>query len=400
MIHLNALTEPREPASTGLEGLVAQLQSLVEGVLTLDPQQAAIRAGLSILVVVGAALLVWGLRLVLKTLTARIAPDQAKTRQPTRVGRWSVRIASIAIAVAAALAILRVWGLDLDDLQAGILGAALRVAGRIALILVIAFSAIEILHLAVARLCDRIVARARNARRAGQVRTLAPILSGVVTGLLIVMAAMMALSELGVEIGPLIAGAGIIGLAVGFGAQTLVKDFLTGIFLILEDIVSVGDIVRIGESGGVVEEMSLRTIKLRDFDGTLHVFPYSEAQVIHNLTKSFSFAVFDLSVSYSSDISRGLELMREVGDDLQSEPRFARLILSPIEVVGVDRLENSGVVLKGRIKTAPGKQWEVGREYLKRIKAAFDAAGIEIPFPHVKLVAPDQPILVGDDSAK
>jgi small conductance mechanosensitive channel len=210
---------------------------------------------------------------------------------------------------------------------------------------------------------------------------------------------MMALSEIGVEIGPLLAGAGIVGLAVGFGAQTLVKDFLTGLFLIIEDIVSVGDVARIGDSGGLVEDMSLRTIKLRDFDGTLHVIPYGEAQIIRNLTKGFSFYVFDLSISYSSDILKALDLMKETGDELMRDEKFSPLILEPIEVFGVDKLGDSGVVLKARIKTKPIQQWNVGREYLKRIKLAFDAHGIEIPFPHLKLVPPDQPFPVGDIGA-
>jgi small conductance mechanosensitive channel len=383
---------PVEPGTPVLDVLMEQLQSFIAGIFSLDPQQAAIRAGLTLLVVIGAALLVWGLRLMLKALVERVAPDEASARiaQPARVGRWTLRIARAAIAVAAILVILRVWGFEFDDLREGPLGAAFAVATRVVVILVVAFGAIELAGLAIGSLFARIAQRARSARRSAQVRTLAPLLSGVVTTALIVIAAMMALSEIGVEIGPLIAGAGIIGLAIGFGAQTLVKDFLTGIFLIIEDIVSVGDIVQIGEFGGLVEEMSLRTIKLRNFDGTLHVFPYSEAQVIHNRTKSFSFAVFDLSVSYSTDISLALEQMQRVGDELKDAPEFAEMILSPIEVVGVDRLGDSGVILKARIKTAPGMQWAVGREYLKRIKLAFDAAGIEIPFPHVKLVASDQ----------
>ncbi len=202
----------------------------------------------------------------------------------------------------------------------------------------------------------------------------------------------MGLGKLGVKIGPLLAGAGVVGVALGFGAQTLVKDFLTGIFLIVEDIVSVGDIVRIGDSGGLVEQMTLRTIRLRDFDGTVHVFPYSEAQVLHNLTKSFSYYVFDLQVPYASDLDAALAIMRRVGARLKADPDFADKILEPIEVVGVDSLADSGVVLKARIKTPPLQQWTVGREYNRRIKLAFDEAGVEIPFPHLKIVMPERQI--------
>jgi small conductance mechanosensitive channel len=210
---------------------------------------------------------------------------------------------------------------------------------------------------------------------------------------------MMTLSEFGIEVGPLIAGAGIIGLAVGFGAQTLVKDFLTGMFLIIEDVVSVGDVAQIADASGTVEDMSLRTIKLRAFDGTLQVIPYSEAQVIFNKTKGYSYYVFDLSISYSSDIAKALELMKQTGEDLRADPEFAPLILEALEIFGVDQLADSAVMLKARIRTHPGKQWTVGREYLKRIKLAFDAGGIEIPFPHIKLVPPDGPIPIGDTQA-
>lgn len=378
--------------SFDFDGLAQSIASFVAGVLALDPQQAAIRGGLTLLVIIAAMLLVWGLRVLFKAMVERVAPDDGgPAKRDLRIGRWSLRVARAAIFVVALLAILRVWGFEFDDLREGPLGTVFSIASRIAIILILAFAAIELAHLAIARMFSRIAARARNPRRAAQVRTLAPLATGVVSTTLIVIAAMMALSELGVEIGPLIAGAGIIGLAVGFGAQTIVKDFLTGIFLILEDIVSIGDVVMIQDFGGVVEDMSLRTIKLRDFDGTLHIFPYSEAQVIHNRTKNFSFAVFDLSISYSSDIAKAITLMKETGDELRADTQFAGHILENIEVVGVDQLADSAVMLKARIKTAPGKQWMVRREYLQRIKLAFDANGIEIPFPHMKLVPPDAP---------
>jgi len=134
--------------------------------------------------------------------------------------------------------------------------------------------------------------------------------------------------------------------------------------------------------------MSLRTIKLRDFDGTLHIFPYSEAQVIHNRSKGFAFAVVDLSVDYTSNIPKALEVMKIVGDELRRDDEYSSMVLEDIEIVGVDQLADSAIMLKARIKTFPGKQFSVRREYLKRVKIAFDAAGIEIPFPHMKLIPP------------
>lgn len=380
---------PAETPSIEFTGLIEQAQTFITEAFSLDPQQAALRGGLSVLVLVGAMLLMWGLRLLFKAATERFAPPaEGAPRRRDQIGKWTLRIARVAIFVTAILVILRVWGFDFASLNEGPVGAILNHLWRIALIIVLSLAAIEISQLAIKHLFARVAARSKNFRRAAQVRTLAPVLTGVSTTTLIIVATMMTLSEVGVEIGPLLAGAGIIGLAIGFGAQTIVKDFLTGIFLIIEDAVSVGDVIMIADFGGVVEEMSIRTIKLRDFDGTLHIFPYSEAQVIHNRTKSFSFAVFDLSIDYSSDIATALDIMKSVGEALRQDDAYKAMILEDIEVVGVDALADSAVMLKARIKTAPGKQWSVRRAYLQRVKTAFDEAGVEIPFPHVKLVPP------------
>jgi small conductance mechanosensitive channel len=381
---------------------LTQVHAFISGVLALDPAQAAIRGGLTLLVVLGAALVIWGLHVALKAMGERLAPpaEVARKEYRKRIGRSTLLVARLIVFAGCMLLILRVWGLDLTSVTQGPIGAVLLGAARIALILALALAGIELCDLAITGVFSRIARRASTARRASQLRTLAPVLVGVANAALVVVTAMMALSQVGVEIGPLLAGAGIVGVAVGFGAQTIVKDFLTGIFLILEDTVSVGDIVQIADSGGVVEEMSLRTIKLRDFDGTMHIFPYSEAQVIHNRTRGFSYAVFNLSVSYSANIAKALQVMKDVGETLRSEHEFAPLILAPIEVVGVDQLADSAVILKGRIKTGPAKQWTVGREYLQRIKLAFDTAGIEIPFPHLKLVMPGDPAPADDTQAR
>lgn len=375
-------SETAQEARTAFSDLSEQIESFVRGVLLLDPEQAAIRAGLTALVVIGALLALYVLRLVMKALVSRLAPkatDGAREKKArTHFSGWTMPLARIAIAAAAVLAVLQIWGVDLEALLRGPFGTILMIAGRAALIVVLMVAAVEVLQVAVAQVFQRVAKRARSARRAAQIRTIAPVVSGVITSVLFVIAAMMVLAQIGVEIGPLLAGAGIVGLAVGFGAQTLVKDFLTGIFLIVEDVVSIGDIVRIGDASGSVEDMSLRTIKLRAFDGTLQVIPYGEAQVVFNMTKGFSFYVLELSITYSSDILRALEIMQETGAALKADEQFGPSILEPIEITGVDRLADTGVVLNGRIKTAPGKQWKVGREYLKRVKLAFDAHGIEL----------------------
>jgi len=234
------------------------------------------------------------------------------------------------------------------------------------------------------RLFNGLAHRAQNPRRAAQFHTLSPLVKGLTTGCLSIFIGLTVLSEIGVKIAPLLAGAGVVGVALGFGAQTLVKDFLTGLFLILEDVVSVGDSVKVGAFGGLVETMTLRTIRLRDVDGVLHVFPYSEAQVIHNQTKVFSYAVFERRISYVADVDHAIAVMREVGADVQADARLARAILEPIEVLGVDQFTDVGVVVKARMKTRPGDQWKVQREYNRRLKLAFDASHVEIGYPTVQ----------------
>ncbi|MEQ1492312.1 MAG: mechanosensitive ion channel domain-containing protein, partial [Terricaulis sp.] len=262
------------PADHSFNTFAQQVQDFVAGVLTLDPQQALLRGGLSLLVLIGAVIVIWGLHIILKSLTERIAPkdDNDKERR-ANIGRWTMRVARLAIFVGAMVLILRLWGFNFADLRDSPIYAIFSVLWRIAVILVLALAAIELGQLAIRRVFERVAARSRNPRRAAQIRTLGPVLSGLATTIVVIIAAMMALSEVGVEIGPLLAGAGIVGLAVGFGAQTIVKDFLTGLFLIMEDSVSIGDVVKIGNFSGSVEEMSLRTIKLRGYDGTVHIFP-------------------------------------------------------------------------------------------------------------------------------
>jgi len=384
-----------EPVVTG-EALEAEARSFIQKLTAMNGEDIAVALGWTAAVLVGAIALLWLLRFSLRLAARWLSPKQDKGTEQGKearknIGGWTMFAARFVIGIIALAWILHIWGFDV---RTGALGEILGVFWRAGFIIMFSIATIEVFGFVITRSLHRGARHSRDLRRAAQLRTLAPVLKGVATTFVAVIALMLTLSQFGIDIGPLIAGAGVLGLAIGFGAQTLVKDFLTGIFLILEDTVSIGDIVTIGDFGGVVEDMSLRTIKLRDFDGTLHIFPYSEAMVIHNKTKSFSFAVFDLSIDYSSDISRALELMQEVGEELKRDATLGPTILADTEVVGVDRLADSAVILKGRIKTAPGKQWSVQREYLKRIKLAFDANGIAIPFPHLKLVPPDSPIPV------
>ena len=174
-------------------------------------------------------------------------------------------------------------------------------------------------------------------------------------------------------------------LAVGFGAQTLVRDVISGFFLIFENHLRVGDVAMIEGTGGIVEAINLRTTVLRDLEGTVHVFPNGSFSRVSNRTKEFSYYVVDVGVAYKEDTDRVCEVLRAVAQDLQRDPAYSPSILAPLEVLGVDAFADSQVTIKVRIKTIPLKQWEVGRELRRRIKQAFDRHGIEIPFPHLSV---------------
>lgn len=193
------------------------------------------------------------------------------------------------------------------------------------------------------------------------------------------------LKEIGINIGPILASAGIVGLAVGFGAQNLVRDFISGFFFILENQVRVGDVAIVNGTGGLVEEVNFRTIVLRDLGGTVHVFPNGTVTTLSNLTNDWSAYVFEIGVAYKENTDEVIKVMARVGAGMKQDAVFGLLMLEEPEVFGVDKFDNSAVIIKGRIKTKPIRQWQVGREYLRRIKMAFDAENIEIPFPHQTL---------------
>jgi moderate conductance mechanosensitive channel len=217
--------------------------------------------------------------------------------------------------------------------------------------------------------------------RAKRARTLGSVVNKGASVLIVAVAVVMAMKELHLDIGPLLTSAGIAGVALGFGAQWLVRDIISGFFLILEDQVRVGDVAAINGVGGLVEELNLRTIVLRDIEGTVHVFPNGAINTLANKSKDFSYYVMDLGISYREDPDRVAVVLRKIGEELQADPSFGPFIIAPIEVLGVDAFADWAMQLKLRIKTVPLKQWEVGRELRRRIKKTFDAEGIEIPFP-------------------
>lgn len=290
----------------------------------------------------------------------------------------------VAAGLVALLIVLRIWGFDSFSLLADqpgrqIVGGVLRIIG----IVVGAMALWELGALALQRYLER------NGRtgRLGQARvnTLLPVARNLFGITVLVLAVLMLLSEVGIAIGPLLAGAGIVGIALGLGAQNLVKDMIGGFSLIMEDAIAVGDVVKIGGNSGVVEAMSIRWLRLRGLDGTVQYIPLGSVSVVENMTKEFSYAVIDANVAYGTKVDDVVQALNDIGEDLMHDPVFGPQILAPLEMLGLDRFADSAIVVRCRFKTKAASQWNIMREFNKRMKAVFDARGIEIPFPHLTL---------------
>ena len=223
-----------------------------------------------------------------------------------------------------------------------------------------------------------------------RINTLIGILQKLIKILVLAMCFVILLGKFGVNIGPILASAGIMGLAIGFGAQELVRDFISGFFLLLENQIRTGDVAIINGTGGQVEKIELRTITLRDFAGVVHIFQNGKINTLSNMTKEWSAVVFDIGVAYKEDVDRVIDIMKAVGKELQEDVDFKDKIIEPIEVVGLDNFADSALVIKARFKTQPIQQWNVGREYRKRLKKSFDLNNIEIPFPHTTVYWGDE----------
>ena len=245
-------------------------------------------------------------------------------------------------------------------------------------------------------------------RRSQRAAAVSSVLRSISTGVIYTLAVLMALSEIGLNIGPLIASAGIIGVAIGFGAQSVVKDFLSGIFMVIEDQYGVGDVVDLGDATGTVESISLRVTRLRDINGTVWYVRNGEIMRVGNKSQGWARAVVDVDVAYDEDISRVRELLLQAANDLFSKPENAKLILEKPEVWGVEALSADSVVVRLVVKTVPLQQWKAARLLREAIKKAFDEAGVEIPFPQRTVwvrsegdgAAPQvEAIQVGDESS-
>ena len=253
---------------------------------------------------------------------------------------------------------------------------------RLLLIVVVTLIALRLIRVSTEKLRTFLQRLPPESEQQKQAETLYGIVRATATFLLLLLAAMLMLRELGVSIAPIIATAGIGGLAVGFGAQNLIRDVITGFFILLEGQIRVGDVVQAGDKSGLVESLGLRTLILRDLEGNVHIVPNGTIAAVTNMTKEFAYALVDVGVSYHANVDEVMAVLQEVGVDMRRDTAFASDILEELEILGVNDLADSAVVIRIRIKTRPIQQWRVGRELRRRIIKAFAARGIDIPFPH------------------
>ena len=311
----------------------------------------------------------------------QIGPD-LRLRYPgleARANRYLpvlIRVLRFVIYAAALLFVLQAWGVQ--SLAWLTSAAGTRVVGTglsVLLVLALALAAWEAVSVSLERYAARLDAADPHSARA---RTLLPLIRTAVTVVLFVMVGLIVLSQIGIDITPLLAGAGVIGIAIGFGSQKLVQDVINGLFILAEDTISIGDVVNLDGRGGQVEAMTIRHIRLRDFDGSLWTLPFSEVKAILNMTKTYSRYVFDITVDYKQDVDQVIAIMKEVGEEMRNDPQFGKLMLEPLEVVGVDKFGPSGSLIKARVMTLPIQQWNVGREFNRRLKNRFDAEGVQV----------------------
>jgi moderate conductance mechanosensitive channel len=224
-----------------------------------------------------------------------------------------------------------------------------------------------------------------NGEPTARVKTLLTIFRNAIAIALVVLTTMVVLAELGVNIGPLIAGAGVLGLAIGFGSQKLVQDVITGLFIQLEGAINVGDLVTAGGTTGTVEKLTIRSLGMRDLSGTYHLMPFSTVDMVSNFNREFAYHVGEYGVAYREDTDQVIEHLKAAFEELRADPAHGPNILADLEVHGVTALADSSVNVRVRIRTLPGTQFATGRAYNRLVKRHFDAAGIEIPFPHMTL---------------
>ena len=239
------------------------------------------------------------------------------------------------------------------------------------------------------RLFRNYMSRRTGGDEVGRIETLARVFRNAAAIVIVLVAGMLVLGELGISVAPILATAGVAGIAIGFGAQSLIKDYFNGFFLLLDDQVRQGDVVEIAGKSGLVEEVTLRYVRLRDLEGHVHYVPNGEIKLVTNRTRGYATPVVDVPIAYAQDAEQVMQVMRETAAALRADPQWSARIVEDLELIGMERWADSSVVLRARFKVIPPiQQWNVKREYLRRLKKAFDERGIEIPFPQLTIHAP------------
>ena len=255
---------------------------------------------------------------------------------------------------------------------------------------VIFFSAvIKLANIIVDKFITKITKYQNDFELKKQLYTLKAITKSIINTIIVAIATMFILNNLGIDIRPILTAAGVLGVAVGFGAKRFFEDIITGFSLLLEGQIRVGDYVEISGNEGIVEKVDIKLIQLRDMHGRVHYIRNGMVDIVTNYTREFSYYVFDISIAYKENVGRVIEIIKELGDDFCQNSELKEYILAPLEMFGLDKFGDSAIVIRARIKTKPIKQWEVGRAFNKRIKERFDELGIEIPFPQITVNTPN-----------
>jgi small-conductance mechanosensitive channel len=344
-----------------------------------------VAASLQMALVIGAGIaLLWGGDRLFHHATAlndrvgRYLPGlESRTLRYLRMMWWSIRMLIVVVSL---LIVLQLWGVDIAWFLTSPLGSDL--LSRLITLLVTVAIVMVIMDLSTFMSQKLIESTQGDVEAKKKRRTLVPLTATVIKYSALFAGILIALHAIGVNVTPILAGVGILSLAVGFGAQTLVKDIINGLFILVEDSLAIGDVVNIRGTGGVVEAVNLRTIWLRDLQGSVHIIPNSQVEMISNMTKDYAYYVLNVSVAYREDTDEVIAALQEIDADMRADPALAADMLAPIEILGVDRFNDSAVVIAARLKTKPIKQWSVGREFNRRMKKLFDARNIEMPFPH------------------
>ncbi len=325
-----------------------------------------------------------GVRALSGKVAARRAGTDGGQADGGRAGRLAWVVVDVPLGILGVVVQLEIWGVSVVDFLATPLGGTVLFRGVLmALVVAAGLGLVRLSNVAVLSLLrPRVLDRVRSRETGRRLQTLAPLAQTSIKLLVVLVGFFLLLQLAGIETGPLLAGVGIVGLAVGFAAQSLIKDVINGLFILTEGSVGAGDVVEVGGVSGVVEKVTLRSVRIRDLSGNVHFVPNSTIDHVQNMTKDYSRYLLDVGVAYREDTDEVVAALKDVDEAMRQDPQFRYDMLEPIEIMGVDRFEDSAVVVRARLKTRPIQQWRIGREFNRRLKKAFDEKGIEIPFPH------------------